>query len=76
MQPLLNFIGASRSPEPGSYTTLFAAASQKFRREQSGLYFVPVAREGKLSRHAVNEEMGEKLWVWTESEMRNGGWIE
>ena len=76
MQPVLKYLGFSRGPEPGSYTTLFAAASQYFTRKQSGLYFVPVAQEGKPGRNAVDEEMGEKLWAWTESELRRGGWIE
>ena len=76
LQPVLKYFGLSRGPEPGSHTTLFAAASQDFTREQSGLYFVPIAQERKPSKHAVDEEMGEKLWVWTESEMGKGGWIE
>ncbi|MCJ1389563.1 hypothetical protein MMC18_002420 [Xylographa bjoerkii] len=74
-QPVLKCMGVYTSPDKGAYTQLFAIASPSFTREQSGKYFVPVAKEKTPSIYAQDDELGEKLWQWTEAEMKKGGWI-
>ena len=72
--PFLRCIGAYIKPEQGSFTSLYAVASADFKTEDSGAYFVPVAQQGRPSKKAT-DELAEKLWTWTENEMRNKGFI-
>jgi NAD(P)-dependent dehydrogenase (short-subunit alcohol dehydrogenase family) len=74
--PVLRFFGVYIEPEQGSFTSLYAAASPDFKAEDSGAYFVPIAQKGKPSTMANNPELAEKLWAWTENEMRSKGFIQ
>jgi hypothetical protein len=76
MVPLLRCFGAYIKPEQGSFTSLYAAASLEFAAEDSGEYFVSIAQKSKASKEANDPELAEKLWTWTESEMRSKGFIE
>jgi len=74
--PLLRCFGVYMNPEQGAYTSLFAVASREFRREDSGSYFVPFGKKTAPSKKARDEVLAEKLWEWTETEMRGKGFIE
>ncbi|RPB03582.1 NAD(P)-binding protein [Choiromyces venosus 120613-1] len=67
------------SVHPGSvdttYTSLFAAASNEFKRTESGEYFVPLAKKVKPSKDALDVDLAKKLWVWAEDELQNRGFI-
>lgn len=58
------------TPDVGSHTSLFAVAGGGFKREDSGQYFEPVAKRGTPSKHARDDALAARLWVWTEEEMR------
>ena len=75
MVPILRCFGAYVKPEQGAFTSLYAAASPDFKSEDSGAYFVPIAQKSKASKQAT-DELSEKLWIWTENEMRNKGFIQ
>jgi NAD(P)-dependent dehydrogenase (short-subunit alcohol dehydrogenase family) len=76
MVPLLRCFGVLIKPDQGSFTSLYAAASAEFTAEDSGEYFVPIAQKSKPSKKANDPELAEKLWTWTENEMRNKGFIQ
>lgn len=57
------------SPDVGSYTTLFAAASPLIKEQPEifkGAYLRPVAQLGKASDNAEREDLGTELWETTE----------
>lgn len=66
---VLNAMGAYISKEEGAFTSLYCAASEKFGREESGRYFVPLGKEKVPSKYALDGELAGKLCVWTEEEM-------
>lgn len=55
--------------EVGAYTTLFAAASPEVDLDEryKGGYLEPIARLGRSSDQANDEELGIELWKTTES---------
>lgn len=71
IQPVLKCLGVYSSPEKGSFSSLFAVASASFKSEDSGEYFVPIAKKSKPSKHARNAELAKKLWDWTELEFKS-----
>lgn len=62
------------SPEEGSWTSLYAAASQEVSFEDNGVYFLPVGKRAKPSATALDEGLADKLWQWTEDELTKKGW--
>lgn len=74
--PLLRCFGVYTKPEQGSFTSLYAAASPEFTEADSGEYFVPIAQKSKASKKANSPELAEKLWTWTENEMRSKGFVQ
>lgn len=73
--PVLRCLGVYQKPEEGSFTSLYVAASPDFKQEDSGKYFVPIAKRGKESKKAHDMELAEKLWTWTTAEMTQRGFI-
>ena len=73
--PVLRCFGAYIKPEEGSFTSLYAVASSDFKAEDSGEYFVSIAQKSKASQKAT-PELAEKLWTWTENEMKDKGFIQ
>jgi hypothetical protein len=63
------------SPEDGACTQLFAVASDGFTRDMNGAYLTPIAKIGKPSKKAEDEQMATDLWDWTEKEMKAKGFI-
>ncbi|RFU29460.1 hypothetical protein B7463_g6862, partial [Scytalidium lignicola] len=61
--------------EDAAYSSVFCIASEGFKKEMSGEYFVPVAKIGKASAHATDAELAKKLWDWTVEEMGKKGLI-
>jgi NAD(P)-dependent dehydrogenase (short-subunit alcohol dehydrogenase family) len=76
MVPILRCFGVYIKPEQGSFTSLYAVASADFTAEDSREYFVPIAQRSKASKQANDPELAEKLWTWTENEMRSRGFIQ
>lgn len=73
--PVLNLFGAFIPADRGAYASVFCASSQAMKAEVSGEYFVPLGKVGKPSKHAQNMEIAEKLWQWTEDEMKGKGYL-
>jgi len=76
LQPVLQALGVYSTADEGSYSSLFAVASQDFKESDVGGYFVPTAKKGKPSKKAGNEKLAEELWSWSEKEMRSKGFID
>lgn len=70
---LLNKTGVYISKEEGAYTSLFCAASEQFRKVESGRYFVPLGKEKVPSKFALDGKLPRKLWAWSEEEMEKKG---
>ncbi|KAJ2915083.1 hypothetical protein MD484_g5353, partial [Candolleomyces efflorescens] len=61
------------SPDVGSYTTLFAAASPLIKEQPEafrGAYLKPIAQLGKASDNAEREDLGAELWETTENVLK------
>jgi len=76
MKPLVGL--AINSPEMGSYTSVFAAASKKVREEKSKykaayLESHPPGHFAKPSKEAQNEKLAEDLWKLTEQYLEGLG---
>lgn len=62
------------SPDEGSWTSLFAAASPLIRTEPGkykGSYLVPVGQVSKGSKQSQNPELAKELWASTEAFLRD-----
>ncbi|KAK6497638.1 hypothetical protein TWF481_012043 [Arthrobotrys musiformis] len=68
-------LGMGATPEKGALGSLFAAASSDFKRDWSGSYMVPTAKKGWTWRWANDKELQEKLWTWTEDQLRWKGFL-
>ena len=64
LQFLVQFIGVS--VEEGAKNQLWAATAEGVK---SGEYYDPVAVPDKASALAKSDELGKKLWEWTEEEL-------
>lgn len=65
----------STNADRGSWTSVFCAASPDFKKEQSGTYFVRIAKKGWESGNAKNMELAKKLENWTKELMGKEGWV-
>ncbi|KAF3915160.1 hypothetical protein ABW20_dc0104280 [Dactylellina cionopaga] len=68
-------LGLAATPEKGALTTIFTAASNDFKREWSGGYMVPTAKKGWLYMKANDLDLQDKLWKWTEGELKGKGFL-
>jgi hypothetical protein len=71
--PIMKCLNILITPAEAAATPVFAATSTEV---VSGSYFVPVAKVGKESNEAKDEELGTRLWAWTVEEMRGKGLLE
>jgi hypothetical protein len=67
------------TPEVGAYTNIFCSASPKVTMEDTGDYYVPVGVKGAGKMHkpsvaASDDELAEKLWEWSETEVAKHGY--
>lgn len=64
--------------DKGSYTTLFAAASEAFGKDKNlaGKFFMPIAKVTPLDKTSGDPKLAKKLWDWTEKEMKKNGLID
>ncbi len=69
-------LGGGFDGDKGSWTSLYCAASQDMKREQSGTYFQRIAERGFQSSTGDDMELAARLEEWTESEMEKHGWID
>ncbi|RYN79058.1 hypothetical protein AA0117_g4054 [Alternaria alternata] len=76
MRCLFRAVGFMISADKGSWTQLFAVAGTDFTAEMSGGYLDPIAKKSKITmpRNAP-DDLGERLWKWTEEEMKAKGYI-
>ncbi|KAI1742354.1 hypothetical protein F4680DRAFT_30147 [Xylaria scruposa] len=75
---VLRTFGMMYSAEKGSWTSLFCAASQDMKAEQSGSYLEIFQRFGEpkwQSSAAKDKKLAERLDEWTREEMRKEGWV-
>ncbi|KIX06207.1 uncharacterized protein Z518_04182 [Rhinocladiella mackenziei CBS 650.93] len=73
--PILRCLGMYITPEQGSFNSLWAVAAPDVTAEMSGQYFMPVGVKKAPSKPAQDAELAEKLWDWTEKEMRAKGFL-
>ncbi|KAF0637770.1 hypothetical protein FPSE5266_09526 [Fusarium pseudograminearum] len=67
------------SADKGSWNSLYCAASQDMKAEQSGQYMEIFHRFGEpwwASSAAKDEELAKKLDVWTRETMSKEGWVQ
>lgn len=68
-------LGLKQSADTGSFTSLYCAASPEMKAEQSGTYFVQIAKPGKESALAKDMDLAAKLEDWTKMEMARANWF-
>ncbi|KAM7219717.1 putative dehydrogenase [Rhypophila decipiens] len=72
------FLGLVWDADKGSWNTLFCAASEDMKAEESGGYIDIYNRCGELwweSDKAKDEELSERLEEWTAAVMAREGWL-
>lgn len=62
------------TPEEGSWNSLYAAASEQVTFDDNGAFFMPVGKRTMLLSWALDEELVDRLWKWTEDELVKKGW--
>jgi NAD(P)-dependent dehydrogenase (short-subunit alcohol dehydrogenase family) len=72
--PILRCLGVYITPEEGSFTQLYAVAGEMSEKD-SGCYLVPFGEKKTPHKYATDPVLAEKLWAWTEQELRKGGHI-
>jgi hypothetical protein len=81
-EKFFKLLGAYVGLDDGSYTNLFTIASKDFKPEQSGEYFVRVAKTRKESMmawetgQAKDLKLAERLDKWTREKMTQEGWVK
>ncbi|KAH7002555.1 hypothetical protein EDB80DRAFT_579300 [Ilyonectria destructans] len=76
IRPIVRLFGLYSPVETSAYTSLYVIAGNDFEHDQSGEYFKPVGIVGKTSQHGNDMALAEKLWDWTEREMKGAGLID
>lgn len=71
--PIMRCLGILDEEAKGALSSLFAVASDDFKRSYSGGYVVPYAKMGTPSAAAQDMDMAEKLWVFTNEEFGKKG---
>ena len=76
---VMRFFGMTYTAEKGAYTSLYCAASQDMKADQSGDYVEIHGRFGEpkcQSGAAKDDKLAEKLDIWTGELMRREGWVQ
>lgn len=60
--------------EKGSWTSLYAVASEEVTVEDCGAYFTAFGKKTRPSGLALDEGLAERLWSWTEGELAGKGY--
>ncbi|KAL5341404.1 hypothetical protein BJX70DRAFT_51071 [Aspergillus crustosus] len=68
---VLGFVGTQ--VQEGAANQLWAAVGAKKEELVNGAYYVPVGNGKTHNQYVVDEEMGRRLWEWSEAELRRGG---
>ncbi|EPS26250.1 hypothetical protein PDE_01186 [Penicillium oxalicum 114-2] len=68
---LLRLFGSS-VPQ-GACNSLWAAAGAKKEDLHNGAYYVPVGNWKQHNKYVQSEEMGKRLWDWSEAEAKKAG---
>ncbi|CAG8098390.1 unnamed protein product [Penicillium salamii] len=64
----MSCVGTSVSQ--GAYNQLWAAAGAKKEELTNGAYYVPTGNLKPNNKFSSNEDMGRRLWEWTEAELQ------
>lgn len=75
---VLRMLGCMLPADKGSWTSLFCAASEDMKAEQSGMYleiFRRFVEPWWQSAAAKDEKLAERLEEWTRNKMRDEGWV-
>lgn len=62
-----------KSVEDGAKNSLWAATAPKAKVE-SGAYYVPIGYKNGGSTYSRDDKLGQKLWQWTEEELKKQGY--
>lgn len=65
---VMGCVGTSVSQ--GACNQLWAAAGAKKEELRNGAYYVPVGNRKAQNKFASDEDMGRRLWEWTETELQ------
>lgn len=57
------------SPKQGAFNNLHTATRPR-EELKSGAYYLPVGAETAVSGKALDQDEGERLWQWTEAELK------
>lgn len=72
---VFRLLGWMADTDTGTWTSLFCAASEEMRREDSGGYFQEAAEAGPGNEYAESETLAEELESWTREVMEREGWL-
>ncbi|KAF2005530.1 NAD(P)-binding protein [Amniculicola lignicola CBS 123094] len=78
MYSVLGLFGLVWPPDKGSWNSLFCAASQNFKAEQSGTYIDVFKRLGEPwweNSAAKDDKLAQRLEEWTRQVMCTDGWL-
>lgn len=76
MTKVMRCLGILDEQQKGAWSTLFAIASTDFKSDMSGSYIVPYARIGTPSEKARDAELANRMWEWTEVQLRDRGFLD
>jgi NAD(P)-dependent dehydrogenase (short-subunit alcohol dehydrogenase family) len=78
IQPLVEW--GAPGPKEGCTNILWCAVSSELgalveKGEGNGAYFEPVGKRGGVSECGKDEEIAERLWLWTEACLKKDGFL-
>jgi len=57
------------APTPmGAINQLYAGTSEQLKKADSGKYFIPWAREGKVAQALLEQDLADKLWKFLDED--------
>ena len=75
---------AGTQPSVGAYNQTWASVApvqgkagtgkEGIKALKPGSYYVPVAKEGRVTQFANDAELAKQLWEWTEGELNKHGY--
>ncbi|KAI9667611.1 MAG: hypothetical protein M1821_000427 [Bathelium mastoideum] len=62
--------GQMLTPEEGAYNQIWASTAPK-KDIKNGAFYMPVGQIAKPFKYSQDDELRERLWVWTQKELEN-----
>ncbi|KAL4805634.1 hypothetical protein BDV18DRAFT_152392 [Aspergillus unguis] len=70
----VKFLGSiGTKVDQGAWNQLWAAVGAKKEQLINGAYYVPVGNGKPHNQYVTSKEMGQRLWEWSEAELKKGG---